>query len=71
MKASVPMRVPVFTHPDCVRHDPGPDHPETPQRLTVTLARLAREPRAELRQASPADPEDLSLADLILAARER
>jgi acetoin utilization deacetylase AcuC-like enzyme len=54
------MPVPVFTHPDCIRHDPGPDHPETPQRLLVTLARLRREPRAELREAAAADPDLLS-----------
>lgn len=55
------MPVPVFTHPDCVRHDPGPDHPETPARLAVTLARLARDPRAELRQAEPGLRADLLL----------
>jgi acetoin utilization deacetylase AcuC-like enzyme len=55
------MPVPVFTHPDCVRHDPGPGHPETPARLAVTLARLARDPRAELRQATPGAREDLLL----------
>ncbi|HWA56814.1 MAG TPA: histone deacetylase [Gemmatimonadales bacterium] len=55
------MPVPVFTHPDCVRHDPGPEHPETPARLAVTLARLARDPRAEVRQASPGHRDDLLL----------
>jgi len=58
---SRPMAVPVYTHPDCIRHDPGPDHPETPARLAVTLARLARDPHAELRQASPGRREDLLL----------
>lgn len=53
--------VPVFTHPDCIGHDPGPDHPETPARLAVTLAHLARDPRAELRQAPPGLREDLLL----------
>jgi acetoin utilization deacetylase AcuC-like enzyme len=39
------MAVPVFAHPDCLRHDPGTDHPETPARLRVLLdrARAARE----------------------------
>lgn len=55
------MPIPVFTHPDCVRHDPGPDHPETPARLAVTLAHLARDPQAELRQAEPGKKEDLLL----------
>lgn len=55
------MAVPVFTHPDCIRHDPGPGHPEAPARLAVTLAHLARDPRAELVQASPGQREDLLL----------
>jgi acetoin utilization deacetylase AcuC-like enzyme len=33
------MAVPVFTHPDCLRHDPGSDHPETPARLRTLLDR--------------------------------
>jgi len=55
------MAVPVFTHPDCIRHDPGPDHPETPARLAVTLAKLARDPHAELREARLGRREDLLL----------
>jgi acetoin utilization deacetylase AcuC-like enzyme len=44
----------VFTHPDCLRHDPGPDHPETPARLHAVLARLALERAVSLRDAAPA-----------------
>jgi acetoin utilization deacetylase AcuC-like enzyme len=55
------MAVPVYTHPFCIRHDPGPDHPETPARLAVTLAWLARDPRAELREARLGRREDLLL----------
>jgi acetoin utilization deacetylase AcuC-like enzyme len=33
------MPVPIFTHPDCLRHDPGSDHPETPARLRALLER--------------------------------
>jgi acetoin utilization deacetylase AcuC-like enzyme len=55
------MPVPVFTHPDCIDHDPGPDHPETPARLAVTVARLAGDPRAQLRQAAAGRREDLLL----------
>jgi acetoin utilization deacetylase AcuC-like enzyme len=33
------MAVPVFTHPDSLRHDPGSDHPETPARLRTLLDR--------------------------------
>jgi acetoin utilization deacetylase AcuC-like enzyme len=51
--------VPVFTHPACLRHDPGPDHPETPARLSVLLDRLRREPLVELRDAEPADRSEL------------
>lgn len=40
--------VAVFTHPDCLRHDPGPGHPETPARLQAVLDRLAEDPRARL-----------------------
>ncbi len=30
----------VFTHPDCLAHDPGPGHPESPARLQVVLEAL-------------------------------
>ena len=30
----------VFTHPSCLLHDPGPGHPECPQRLQVVLDAL-------------------------------
>ena len=53
------MPIPVFTHPDCVRHDPGPGHPETPARLLAVLERLAREPRAEVHIAAPGTRQDL------------
>jgi acetoin utilization deacetylase AcuC-like enzyme len=33
-------RVALFTHPACLRHDPGPGHPECPDRLRVILAAL-------------------------------
>jgi acetoin utilization deacetylase AcuC-like enzyme len=38
----------VFTHPDCLRHDPGPDHPEIPARLSVLLTALRRDPAIEV-----------------------
>lgn len=53
------MPVAVFTHPDCLRHDPGPDHPETPGRLGSLLDRLRREPGAALHDAAPADRSEL------------
>jgi len=49
----------VYTHPDCLRHDPGPDHPETPERLRAILARLAQEPGLPVVQAEPAPREPL------------
>jgi acetoin utilization deacetylase AcuC-like enzyme len=52
--------VPVlFTHPDCLRHDPGPDHPETPSRLRVLLDRVRSERAAEVRDAPAAAIDDL------------
>ena len=53
------MPVAVFTHPDCLRHDPGPDHPETPARLRVVLDRLRADPDAVVTNAAPADVSEL------------
>jgi acetoin utilization deacetylase AcuC-like enzyme len=30
----------IFTHPACLEHDPGPEHPERPERLRVVLDAL-------------------------------
>jgi acetoin utilization deacetylase AcuC-like enzyme len=49
------MPVPVYTHPDCLAHDPGPDHPETPARLERVLERLKQEAWVTLHQATAAD----------------
>ena len=43
----------IFTHPDCLLHDPGQGHPEVPERLRATLER-ARAARHEVREAAPA-----------------
>jgi acetoin utilization deacetylase AcuC-like enzyme len=51
----VASRTAVFTHPDCLRHDPGPGHPETPARLRTLLDRLGTVPAAQLHEAAPAD----------------
>jgi acetoin utilization deacetylase AcuC-like enzyme len=53
------MPVSVFTHPNCLKHDPGPGHPETPARLSVLLGRLRKEPAVELREAPPSGREPL------------
>jgi acetoin utilization deacetylase AcuC-like enzyme len=49
--------IPVFTHPDCLRHDPGPDHPESPARLRVLLERARRDVTADVIEA-PGAPLD-------------
>ena len=53
------MPVPLFTHPACLGHDPGHDHPETPARLQAILARLGRDPSAEIREVPAGSREDL------------
>jgi acetoin utilization deacetylase AcuC-like enzyme len=54
-----PSPVPVYTHPDCLRHDPGPDQPETPARLATILARLETHPVAAIQLVEPASTEPL------------
>jgi acetoin utilization deacetylase AcuC-like enzyme len=51
--------VPLFTHPDCLRHDPGPDHPETAARLRVLLERARAERGVEVREARAASLDPL------------
>jgi acetoin utilization deacetylase AcuC-like enzyme len=51
--------VPLFTHRDCLRHDPGTDHPETPARLSTLLERAKRDPRAEVREGGAAGRDAL------------
>src|SRR5512134_2552957 len=53
------MPLPVFTHPSCVLHNPGPDHPEAPARLREVLARFRAEPRLDVRDAAPAPLEPI------------
>jgi acetoin utilization deacetylase AcuC-like enzyme len=48
------MPVTVFTHPSCLKHDPGPGHPETPARLRVILERLHKDPSVAVQEAEPA-----------------
>lgn len=52
------MPVPVYTHPDSLRHDPGPGHPEAPDRLRAILRVIASEPAAVQAEA-PAAAHDL------------
>jgi acetoin utilization deacetylase AcuC-like enzyme len=53
------MSLSVFTHPDCLKHDPGPDHPETPARLQVVLERLRKDKSIRVQEAQPAGREPL------------
>ena len=55
------MKVPVFTHPACLQHDPGPGHPETPARLRVLLERLRAEPGLDVREAAAATIDDVAV----------
>ena len=51
----------VFTHPACLRHEPGPGHPEAPARLRAVLDRLSDDGRFRPEIAAPA-PRDTLLA---------
>jgi acetoin utilization deacetylase AcuC-like enzyme len=51
--------VPVFTHPSCLKHDPGPAHPEAPARLRTVLERLRKDQSAAVHEAGPAGLEPL------------
>ena len=52
------MSVPVVWHPACGLHDPGPDHPESPERIAAVLAALrapALASQITWAEATPAD----------------
>jgi acetoin utilization deacetylase AcuC-like enzyme len=53
------MAVSLFTHPDCVRHDPGRGHPESPARLQVLLERVGRETEVDIVNAAAAGRDAL------------
>ncbi|HUR93645.1 MAG TPA: histone deacetylase [Gemmatimonadales bacterium] len=53
------MPVPIFTHPDCVRHDPGPDHPEAPARLRAILTRARAEAGVTVLEAAAGTLDEL------------
>jgi acetoin utilization deacetylase AcuC-like enzyme len=48
------MTVSIFTHPDCLRHDPGSDHPETPARLRTLLERARSADGVKVLETAPA-----------------
>jgi acetoin utilization deacetylase AcuC-like enzyme len=49
----------IFTHPECLRHDPGSDHPETPARLRTLLERARVADAVKVLEATPATREPL------------
>lgn len=53
------MALPVFTHPACLAHDTGPDHPETMARLSTVLALFRSDPAFDVRDAAPAALEPI------------
>jgi acetoin utilization deacetylase AcuC-like enzyme len=53
------MPLTVFTNPSCLKHDPGPDHPETPARLRAILERLRTDQSVAVREVEPAGLDPL------------
>lgn len=51
--------LPVYTHPACLAHDPGPDHPETPARLAAVLEAFRGDAAFDVRTAEPATLEPI------------
>ena len=52
-----------ITHPSCLQHEMGPDHPECPDRLTAIHDQLIAsglDPHLARREAPPATPEQLA-----------
>lgn len=51
----------VYTHPDCLLHDPGPGHPESPARLVAVIAALRESlPQLDWHEAPPASRPQLA-----------
>ncbi len=50
----------VYSHSDCLAHQPPAGHPERPARLEAALQGIGQLRGVELRDAAPADPVDLS-----------
>jgi len=52
----------IFSHPDCIRHQPPTGHPESPERLQTVLSALELMPQIARREAPLADHKLLQLA---------
>ncbi|APV50861.1 deacetylase [Betaproteobacteria bacterium GR16-43] len=56
------MAVALLSHPDCVLHEMGPHHPESPERLRAVLAAIEAaglSPKLKIERAPPATREQL------------
>lgn len=65
MKQERPLHVAIYTHPDCLEHDPGPGHPENRARLDAVLTALrlsSFSDRLAWEDAPPASDDQLHLA---------
>ena len=59
------MRIPLFFHPDMIRHSGGPGHPERPERLQAIREHLLSAPYAEHLQWPECTPVDRSKVDAV------
>ena len=50
----------VFTHSDCLAHQPPAGHPERPERLEAAMQGIDQLKQVDQREARPADPQDLA-----------
>src|SRR5690554_1521935 len=65
VERSAALTIAVYTHEDCLRHDPGAQHPENPRRLEVVLDALRTSSLAgalSLREAPLGSDEQVLLA---------
>jgi len=56
------MKTMILHHDDCLRHDPGPRHPESPERVKVVLNSVRNIPGTEVLPAPRATFEQVRLA---------
>lgn len=50
----------VYTHSDCLAHQPPAGHPERPERLDAAMKGIAQVKAADVREASPVEAADLA-----------
>ena len=54
------MKTLILHHDDCLRHDPGPRHPERPERVGAVLETVGSLPGTERLPAPRATPEQIA-----------